>query len=79
MLGGKKEALKEEEVTINFAFATIVTIKPIKKGEKFTRDNIWVKRPYNKGILAKEYDNVLGRIAQKDIKVDTQLSWEMIN
>lgn len=78
MLDGKKGALEDEEVTINFAFATIVTIKPIRKGEKFTRDNIWVKRPYNNGILAKEYDNVLGRTAQKDIQMDTQLSWEMI-
>ena len=45
MRGGKKEALKEEQVTIDFAYATIVSIKQIKKGEKFTKDNIWVKRP----------------------------------
>ena len=34
MRGGKKEAAKEEQVTIDFAFATVVTIKPIKKGDK---------------------------------------------
>ena len=33
MRGGKKEAAKEEQVTIDFAFATVVTIKNVKKGE----------------------------------------------
>ena len=45
MRGGKKEVLKEEQVTIDFAYATIVSIMPIKKGEKITEKNIWVKRP----------------------------------
>ena len=45
MRGGTKEVLKEEQVTIDFAYATVVSIKKIKKGEKFTKDNIWVKRP----------------------------------
>jgi len=31
MLGGHKDALKEEQVTINFAYASVVTIKAIKK------------------------------------------------
>lgn len=78
MLGGKKEALKEEKVTMSFAFATVVTIRKIKKGETFTKENIWVKRPYNNGILAKEYENILGKIATQDIDSDMQLSWEMI-
>lgn len=78
MLGGKKEALKEEKVTMNFAFATIVTIREIKKGEKFTKENIWVKRPYNNGILAKEYENIIGKVATQNIEYDTQLSWKMI-
>lgn len=32
-LNAKKEAAKEEQVTIDFAFASIVSIQPIKKGE----------------------------------------------
>ena len=78
MLGGKKEPLKEEEVTMNFAFATVVSIKKIKKGEKFTQENIWVKRPYSNGIHAQNYKNIIGRIAQKDIEEDIQLTWDMI-
>lgn len=41
---GKKEVTREEQVTIDFAFATVVTIKPVKSGEIFTKDNLWVKR-----------------------------------
>ena len=73
MLGGKKEPLKEEQVTIDFAFATIVTIKDIKKGEKFTRDNLWVKRPGNVGIRAEKYNEILGKEATCDIKSDTHI------
>ncbi len=68
MRGGKKEAAKEEQVTIDFAFATVVSIKPIKKGEKFTKENLWVKRPGIGEILAEEYDSILEKVAKCDIK-----------
>ena len=78
MRGGKKEALKEEQVTIDFAYATVVAIKDIKKGEVFSMDNIWVKRPGTGKILAKDFNNILGKVAKCDIGFDTHLSWEMI-
>ena len=78
MLGGKKEAALEEKVTIDFAFATVVTIKPIKAGEKFSRDNIWVKRPGTGEILAEKYEELIGKRSKVDIDVDTHLKWEMI-
>ncbi len=78
MLGGKKEAISDEKVTIDFAFATVVSIKPIKKGEQFTKDNIWVKRPGTGEIKAEFFNEVLDRLASKDIEEDIQLSWEMI-
>jgi N-acetylneuraminate synthase len=53
MRGGTKEP-KEEQVTIDFAFATVCTIKPIKKGEPFTMDNILVKRPGTGEILVND-------------------------
>ena len=45
MRGGTKEPAKEEQVTINFAFATVCSIATIKKGEILTKENIWLKRP----------------------------------
>ena len=78
MLGGNKKALKEEQVTIDFAFATCVTIKSIKKGEFFTKDNLWVKRPGTGEIFAAEYENILGKRAACDIENDIQLKRDMI-
>ena len=78
MLGGEKKALKAEQVTIDFAFATVVTIKPIKKGEAFTKENLWVKRPGTGAILAEKYEDILGKKAKCDIDTDVQLDWNMI-
>jgi N-acetylneuraminate synthase len=78
MRGGKKEPAKEEQVTIDFAFATVVTIKPIKKGEVFSKENLWVKRPGTGEILADDYNDILGKKATKDIENDTHLNWEDI-
>ncbi|EHJ5441589.1 N-acetylneuraminate synthase family protein [Campylobacter upsaliensis] len=75
-LNAKKEATKEEQVTIDFAFASIVSIQPIKKGETLSEKNIWVKRPSLGGIPAYEFENVLGKKALRDIECDSQLSKE---
>lgn len=73
MRGGKKEAAKEEQVTMDFAFATLVTIKDIKKGELFTKENLWVKRPGTGEILAEQYKETLGKKSLNDISIDTHL------
>src|SRR3989338_5993251 len=39
-LGGSKGILKEERPTIDFAYASVVTIKDIRKGEKLAKENI---------------------------------------
>ena len=78
-LGGKKEILSEEQPTIDFAYASVVTIRAIKKGELFTEKNIWVKRPGTGEILAAEYKNILGKAAAMNIPCDMQLSYEVVN
>jgi len=78
MRGGTKKAAKEEQVTIDFAFATVCSIKNISKGEVFTMDNIWVKRPGTGEILAERFEEILGKKAQTDIDVDVQLTLKMI-
>jgi N-acetylneuraminate synthase len=76
MRGGSKKPAVEEQVTIDFAFATVCTIAPIKKGEVLTKENIWVKRPGTGKILAEHFNNVLGKTAKRDILHDEQLVWE---
>lgn len=75
MRGGKKEAAPEEQVTIDFAFATVVSIKPIKKGETISKDNVWVKRPGTGEISADDYKALLGKTAAVDIDNDVHLIW----
>lgn len=79
MRGGSKEPAKEEQVTIDFAFATVCTIAPVRKGEAFTKQNIWVKRPGTGKILAEFFDDVLGKTATRDIDTDEQLTYDDFN
>lgn len=72
-LGGVKNILKDEQITIDFAYATVVSIKDIKGGEEFTKENIWVKRPGTGEILAEEFESLLGKKAKRDIKKDSQI------
>jgi N-acetylneuraminate synthase len=73
-LGGSKGPVPEEQVTIDFAFATVVTIAPVKAGEALTRENLWVKRPGTGAIPAERYEEMLGKIARRDIPTDTHLT-----
>jgi len=79
MQGGRKEVLVEEQPTINFAYASVVTIAPIKAGEVFNENNIWVKRPGTGTILAEKFFDVIGRKSNKDLPVDYQLDWEVVD
>jgi len=79
MFGGRKIAINEEKITIDFAFATVVAIKDIKAGETFTKNNIWVKRPGTGDFLAEKYNFVLGKTASCDIPNDAQIKKYMVN
>lgn len=76
MRGGCKEPAQEEQVTIDFAYASVVTISEIKEGELFTRDNLWVKRPGTGDFLAEEYESLLGKTASQDVSSNVQLKKE---
>lgn len=78
MLGGDKHALPEEQVTINFAYASVVTTKPVQAGETFTKENIWVKRPGTGEIRAELFDKVLGKTAAENIGRDVLLKCDMV-
>ena len=78
MLGGQKEAALEEKVTIDFAFATVVSIAEIKKGDVLTEKNIWVKRPGTGEIKAEFFEDLIGKKVVKDIDIDEHLLWNDI-
>ena len=76
--GGSKGPVEAEQPTIDFAYASVVSIKDIKAGEEFTMENLWVKRPGTGEILAKEFEGLLGKKATSDIPNDTLLEWNHI-
>jgi N-acetylneuraminate synthase len=75
MRGGHKKPAKEEQVTIDFAFATVCSINAIKKGELLTKENIWVKRPGTGKILAEHFNDLIGKFSTRDIINDEQLDF----
>ncbi len=70
---GKKKPVKQEYSTMKFAFASVVSIKNINKGEKFSLKNLWVKRPGTGFYLAKDLKKILGKKAINNIRNNTQI------
>ena len=65
-------SLDDEKPVIDFAYASIVSIKDIKKGEIFSLENIWVKRQ-NGELLSDQLQDTLGEASLSDIPINTQL------
>ena len=59
--GGSKEPVKEEIETAKFAFASVVAIDKINKGEIFSIKNIWVKRPGTGPLKAEYFSSIIGK------------------
>ena len=51
-----------------FAYATVVSISSIRKGEIFSKKNIWVKRPGTGKILADKYNKIIGKKCLNNIR-----------
>ncbi len=77
--GGRKSVLAEEAPTIAFAYASVVSIRPIAKGEALDRKNVWVKRPGTGEIAAAEFEAVIGRVANRDIAPDIQIKRDWLS
>jgi len=71
--GQNKGPMKEEEKTIAFAFASVVAIEDIRAGEVLSEKNIWVKRPGNGDFTSNDFEDILGKVAQKNIFKGRQL------
>ena len=78
-LGGTKTILKEEQSTIDFAYACVVSITDIHKGDFLSKENIWVKRPGNGEIKAENFESLLNKKINVDISKNTQITWNMIS
>ncbi|MCM1490819.1 MAG: N-acetylneuraminate synthase [Muribaculum sp.] len=66
---GRKQVTDSERPNIEIARKSIVAVRPIKKGEILTVENIYVKRPGN-GVSPMRWDEVIGTCAIRDFMPD---------
>lgn len=74
-LGKEKRVHTREAAVRNWAFRSIVSTRPIAKGTAITQDDIWSKRP-GTGIPSYQMDEIIGRVAARDIAANVLLSWD---
>ena len=72
--GGHKTILPDERGVIDFAYATVVSIAPIRAGEVFSLTNTWVKRPGTGPLKADRLNDILGKRARVDIEADRHIA-----
>jgi len=77
-LGSEKTILGKERPVMGFARASVVVIKPVAVGDRLTNDNLWVKRPADGEIPAREYKQLLGRVAKVSMQPDHQIKWSEV-
>jgi len=75
---GKVSYLLTKKIKINRQFSrSLFVVEDIKKGQKFTLDNVRSIRP-NFGLAPKYLFQVIGKLASKNIKKGTPLKWSLI-
>ena len=74
-LGDEKEVYPEEQVVRDWAHHSVVAVRRIPAGTTITANHVAVKRP-GRGIPAKHLEDVIGKVAARDVAADTALRWE---
>ncbi len=69
----EKKITKSEFKNLKIARNSIVAKTGIKKGEKFSKNNLYVKRP-GTGISPMEFFRIIGKKAKKNFKIDEQIT-----
>ncbi len=77
VLGSGEYRLSEREEKARSDRRSLYVVKEIKKGERFTGENIRSIRP-GYGLSPKEFENIVGRTAARDIAYGTPLEWGMV-
>ncbi len=72
--GGRKDHRTEEQVTRDFAFASVVAVRDMDAGETFSEENLWVRRPGTGDYSAADYQGLLGRTAARRVAARAQLA-----
>ncbi|MBI4576350.1 MAG: N-acetylneuraminate synthase family protein [Planctomycetes bacterium] len=73
--GRAKEVLPGEAPVRRMAAESVVTLRAIRAGCPIRPEDVWVKRP-GTGIPARRLEEVVGRVARKDLQPDVLVAWE---
>ena len=77
-MGSEKKVHTKEEQIREWAFRSVVSTREIKKGEKINDHMVWTKRP-GTGIPSHKINEVIGKVAQNNIKENTMIKWKDLN
>ena len=69
----------DEESVYKFARGSIVADMNLKKGTILDENHIWARRPGSGEIPAIEFDTLIGRKINCDLKKNQQLKWEYLD
>jgi N-acetylneuraminate synthase len=75
---GSKFPVAEEDVTIAFAFASVVATRDLAAGEIIERKDITLKRPSGGELGPRDFPNLNGKRVQLPIKANTQIRKDQI-
>jgi pseudaminic acid synthase len=76
-LGSIQYGLSKEEVSSIQYRRSLYVSKDMKAGETFTAENLRIVRP-GFGLEPKYYDVLLGKQVKMDVKMGTQVSWDLL-
>jgi len=71
--GGSKFPVKEEDVTIAFAFSSVVTTRNLYEGHIITREDITLKRPNGGEFGPRDLFDLIGKTVVQDIQSNRQI------
>lgn len=76
-LGGVTYKLTEKQIKSREHTRSLFVVKPVRKGEHFTKDNVRSIRP-GFGLPTRHIRDILGKRARKDIEKGTPMDWSLI-
>ncbi len=76
-LGEVSYAVTEQEAASRVFRRSLFVVQDMKAGEVLTTENLRCIRPGH-GLAPKHYDNLLGRVVNRDIKRGTPIKWGLV-
>lgn len=76
-LGKVTYSLSPKQIKSRDFMRSLFVVKDVKKGEKFSNDNVRSIRP-GFGLSPKYIDDIIGKISKNNVKRGTPFSWELI-